>query len=439
MDAAAIPTEMVPLVSGFCRAVARLTQQEVDAPLAVLEERLVSAVREELLPVVMGHLIRRTQRSLWPGRRRSAWPCPQCAAPQTIQSWRTRTLRTTCGTVRYERPWCACRRCHRGFSPTDHTLRVEPGQRLSPALRQQVAHLGAATSFVEASGLLATFTGIALPHETVRRITEEVGKQVEAETAAAVEHVAVHREPVALAPVPGRLVVEADGVMVPYRDGWHEVKVGVVGGWSHGTLRAVSYTAARLSAEHFGPRLLAEAARRGALAVAGWTGGVRQRGLAHLRPVTVVGDGAHWIWDLAATHFGERTEVVDWYHASQHVWAVAHALHPEDRRAARWATQRCRSLWERGPAPLVRALRRAKPATPGAAEVLRREAGYFRTNAARMAYPALRSAQQPMGSGAVESAAKHLVQQRLKRAGCRWSDPGAAAVLALRCRLLSAA
>ena len=78
-----------------------------------------------------------------------------------------------------------------------------------------------------------------------------------------------------------------------------------------------------------------------------------------------------------------------------------------------------------------------QPTTTALAAVLKRERGYFSTNAQRMQYPLFRQQQLPIGSGAVEASAKHLVQQRMKRAGSRWSDLGARAILDLRCHLLS--
>ncbi len=71
--------------------------------------------------------------------------------------------------------------------------------------------------------------------------------------------------------------------------------------------------------------------------------------------------------------------------------------------------------------------------------MLATERGYFRTNAQRMHYSTYRDQGLPVGSGAVESAAKHLVQQRMKRAGMRCSDLGARAILHLRCAMLNAA
>jgi hypothetical protein len=160
---------------------------------------------------------------------------------------------------------------------------------------------------------------------------------------------------------------------------------------------------------------------------------------AELRSVVVLGDGARWIWEHVATLFGgERTEIVDWYHASEHVWTVAKALYGEDTSETKaWAKTALDRLWHGGPKPLLAWLDAVQPTTTALAAVLKRERGYFSTNAQRMQYPLFRQQQLPIGSGAVEASAKHLVQQRMKRAGSRWSDLGARAILDLRCHLLS--
>jgi hypothetical protein len=231
-------------------------------------------------------------------------------------------------------------------------------------------------------------------------------------------------------------VVEADGAMVRYRSGWHEAKLGLVAGWEDGALRAPSYVAAREPAERFGARLAAEAARRGALEVGRWEGGVTGRGVAVLREVALYGDGAAWIWRLADDRFDARVEVVDPFHAYQHLHTAARALLGDGPAADAWVARRKAELATVGVAPVLAALR-AKAPTPEAAAVLRTERGYFATNAERMDYPGLRLDGLPLGSGAIESAADHLLQRRMKRAGMRWSDAGGDALLALLARLKS--
>ncbi len=151
--------------------------------------------------------------------------------------------------------------------------------------------------------------------------------------------------------------------------------------------------------------------------------------------------GARWIWQEAAASFGsERTEIVDWYHATEHLWALAKALLGEPGPTTHTPTWQRRAesvLWHRGAAALLPHLARIRPPTPHATTKLATERGYFRTNVARMQYPVFRARGLPIGSGAVESEAKRLVQLRLKRSGMRWSDLGTRAILHLRCHSLS--
>jgi hypothetical protein len=226
-----------------------------------------------------------------------------------------------------------------------------------------------------------------------------------------------------------------DGTLV--EGDWHEVKLGLIGGWQNHHLSDPSYVAAREAAPAFARRLGTEAARRGALDVVKWH--PWDGTPAELRPVVVLGDGAKWIWDHVATLFGtERTETVDWYHASEHIWTVAKAVYGEDRPETKaWAKTALDHLWQSGPKPMLAWFDATQSGSPTAMAVLKRERSYFSSNSGRMQYPTYRQHQLPIGSGAVEASAKHLVQQRMKRAGSRWSDLGARAILDLRCHLLS--
>jgi hypothetical protein len=317
------------------------------------------------------------------------------------------------------------------------TLAVAGRSRVSERLRGWLVRLGATVPFREAADVLEELTGLTVGPETIRRHAEAVGTALRTAEDAAVAQVERSREaaePVDLAP--GVLVVETDGAMVRYQDGWHEVKLGLVAGWQAGALQAPSYVAAREPSHAFGARLATEAARRGALEIVRWEGGVTGRGLAVLREVALYGDGAAWIWQLADERFDARIEVVDAYHAYQHLHSAARALFGDTPDAADWTDRRKADLMTTGVDAVLTALRARAP-NADAAVVLRRERRYFVTNAARMDYPTLRLDGLPLGSGAIESAADHLVQRRMKRAGMRWSDAGGDALLALRARLRS--
>jgi hypothetical protein len=312
--------------------------------------------------------------------------------------------------------------------------------RTSSGVQAWLADLAAGQTFRETVGLLHELTGLTVSSETVRRLTEDRGTAQAAEHAATAAAVQERRAPVEPVDLPaGDLTVEVDGVMVRYDDGWHEVKLGVLGGVQEGQLTQQSYVAARGDPATFGPLLVGEAARRGALDIVDRdVPDLASPALARLRPVTVIGDGAPWIWNLAAEHFGDRTEIVDLFHVAQHLWDVAQAIAPGDPGAqGTWAQARIAELREYGPAPVQRALRQAPARTDEAREVVRRARAYVASNAGRMDYPGYRVRGLPLGSGAVESSAKSVVQLRMKRPGMRWSERGARAILTLRTRRLT--
>jgi len=432
----ALPASIVAQVETLGQALSAVARSHRDDTLAALEAATLAAIRTAM-PALLGAVLSASTSSLQPGGVGRTQACPGCGQRTPVQSWRERTVLTVCGTIRMERPWYHCRACRGGWSPTDQAWEVAPRARISAGVGDWLIDLGASTSFADATRELSKLTGLAVSAETIRQYTEQRGAELEVVDQEAARTVQVTREAAeASEPTPGTLVVELDGVMVPYRSGWHEVKLGVVGGQVDGTLRALSYVGAREGPEAFGPRLLAEAARRGALEIVGWEG--PGASLATLRQVVILADGAIWIWLLADEHFGERLEIVDFYHASEHVWALAHALFGEGTTMAkRWAAFALLTLRFTGAASLLPLLAAITPPSPPAAEALRRERQYFQTHHARMDYPAFHARGLPLGSGAVESAGKHLVQARMKRAGARWSDQGGKGVLAVRCRLAS--
>lgn len=414
------------------------SQDHRDASLADQEQAVLEAVRG-VLPDLLGMVLKECTSAIRLPLAQWRQPCPCCRQRRGLHQWRERQLITICGSIRFERPYYYCRTCQCGWAPADTSLGLEQHERISMGLKDWLVRLGASTDFREAAELLEKLTGLEVVPETVRQHTEGKGAALEREQQAAMAQVMVTQEaaePMELAP--GLLVVETDGVMVRYQTGWHEVKLGLVGGHQNNHTRALSYVAARESAEQFGRRLLCEAARRGALEVVEWQGPLAGMGLAVLRKVIVLGDGAHWIWSLAADYFGERIEIVDFYHASEHLWSVANAQYGQGSAEAKtWAETAVKELYEKGAGPVLVALNSVQATTKEAAEALRRERGYFRSNAHRMAYPYFREHGMPIGSGAIESAAKHLVQLRMNRPGVRWSDAGAQGVLAVRAHLAS--
>jgi hypothetical protein len=235
--------------------------------------------------------------------------------------------------------------------------------------------------------------------------------------------------------VPTTLLLELDGVLVQERDAWRECKLvraaplgpGLVvdaqTGEAHLALGPSSYAAGIESADACWQRAMREVWRRG------WGRGVRTG--------VVLGDGAEWIWRQARCQLRwlgcEVVEILDFYHVTEHLGTVAAAVFGAgSAESATWLDRQRHTLRHEGAAPVRRVLAKLRPRTATAADEVRKIRGYFRTHAARMRYPHFRARQLPIGSGAIESTAKNLIQVRQTQAGMRWSVPGAQAVASLR-------
>jgi len=185
-------------------------------------------------------------------------------------------------------------------------------------------------------------------------------------------------------------------------------------------LDSTTYTGAIETAEEFGKRLYVEA----------W-----KRGWSRAENKVVMGDGAEWIWNLAKQHFPGAVQIVDLYHARQHLWDLARKLYPNDQVAQKaWMKVHQKRLLDKGKSDkLVAALRSIHSMNPEVVEKIRTEADYFERNADRMRYPKFRRQHLFVGSGVIEAGCKTVIGSRLKRSGMFWTVRGANAILALRC------
>jgi hypothetical protein len=237
-----------------------------------------------------------------------------------------------------------------------------------------------------------------------------------------------------------RLYIGIDAAKAHTGGAWHDVKCAALypGALPPTRAGAAQPPAAAPSWDRAGPkRYVARQEEAGAFGPRVYVAAL-QAGLAQAEEVVVLGDGAEWIWNLAAEHFHGATEILDYYHAAEQVWKLVPVLYGEGSMAGqRWAQTRCQDLKEHGPAGLLRALRRRVGKTAAQREALRLARGYFSTHRRRMQYPEFRRRGLMIGSGPVEAACKVVVGQRLKGAGMRWSEAGADAMLAIRTTVLN--
>jgi hypothetical protein len=361
-------------------------------------------------------------------------PCP-CGGAAGFEGYRPKAVQTLVGWVTLRRAYYACPACGRGPCPLDAALGLERDGH-SPGVRRLAAEFGARLPFAPAAARLpfapaaarlAEAAGVRLSAGTVRATTEAAGSRREAQVQAAVAAAWERGLPPASGPAPERLYVALDGVRILGADGeGREVKVGVVQPArrdGRGERRAAaSYAAGLEPAAAFGRRLALEA---------------HGRGLEGAEEVVVLGDGAAWIWNLAAEHFPGATEIVDWYHASERVWTLGKALHGDGpAEAAGWVDGQLARLAD-GEVEALVAEWRALPCQGAAAAARDEQAGYFANQAGRMAYDRYRAAGLDIGSGLVEGACKHLIGAREKGPGMRWGEAGANAVAQVRVALFN--
>jgi hypothetical protein len=357
-------------------------------------------------------------------------------------SYRDKAIGTGIGPVTVRRAWYHCAACGHGFAPRDAELGTA-GQTMSPGLAKMTGRAAAAVPFAAAARLVGELAGITLTGKRAGRRAEADGQAAAAAIEAGAAAIAA-RQVIPLppaGPLPDMLYIAIDGTGVPMipaetndrpgkaEDGrahTREVKLCCV--FTQTTVdiegRPVrdpgssSYLATFAPAAEFGNLMAGEARRRGAE----W-----------IRQLVVLGDGAAWIWNLASQHFPAATQIVDLFHAREHLHELARFLefmlgdHRQD-----WLDARLADL-HAGDIAALCAAARAFPLTGRKAKDLETALGYFEHNAHRMHYARFKSLGMFVGSGAVEAGCKAIVAQRLKLSGMRWSVPGAAGILTLRC------
>jgi hypothetical protein len=183
--------------------------------------------------------------------------------------------------------------------------------------------------------------------------------------------------------------------------------------------QSTTYVGAIETAAEFGKRIYLEAWKRG------WSRAEKK---------VFMGDGSEWIWNIANQHFPGSIQIVDLFHARQHLWDLARKLYPnQETEQRRWMMVHQDLLDEGNIETLVSALRAIDSSNRELAEKIRVEAGYFENNTERMRYPKFRAQHLFVGTGVIEAGCKALIGSRCKQSGMFWTVRGANAILALRC------
>jgi hypothetical protein len=366
-------------------------------------------------------------------------PCA-CGRQAHYRELRSKLFLTAVGQAEASRPYYLCPDCHNGQFPADVELDIENTE-FSPGVRRMLALVGQEAPFDHGRQQIELLAGLEVTTKNVERTAEAIGEDIALGERAEIQRAKQLDLPIVLGkPIPilcveidatGIPVVKKETVGRPGKDGHparhRDAKLGCVftqttwapEGYAIRDPDSTTYVAAIETAEEFGKRIYLEAWKRG------WSRAAKK---------VVIGDGAEWIWNIADLHFPGAVQIVDLYHARQHLWDLARKLHPnQEVEQRRWMMIHQDMLDNGDVENLVVALRSNDSANPELAEAMRTTAHYFETNIARMRYPEFRRQHLIVGSGVIEAGCKTVIGSRCKQSGMFWTVRAANAILALRC------
>ena len=358
----------------------------------------------------------------FPAPEQRTIPCG-CGHQARYRELRSKTILTVLGEVVAARPYYLCPHCQQGQFPADAQLDMVDTA-FSPGVRRMQALVGQQAPFDQGREQLRLLAGLQVTAKSVERVAEAIGADIARQEQQEMDRAVQLHLPIVIGePVP-ILYIQMDGTGVPVvkketvgRKGkidglpahTREAKLGCVftqtkwddAGFAIRDPDSTTYTGAIENAEQFGKRLYLEA----------WN-----RGWSRAQKKVVIGDGAEWIWNLAQQHFPADIQIVDLFHARQHLWNLARILHPQHaKRRNAWIGLHQKRWLDKGKiAKLVAALRSIHTADADLDKKIRN-----------------------VGSGVIEAGCKSVIGQRLKQSGMFWTINGANSILALRCSHLN--
>jgi hypothetical protein len=390
--------------------------------------RLGGSMLEQLLAADRGH-------------RGPRVPCGR-GHEAVFTGYRDKSFDTVLGLVTLTRAWYHCAACGHGLAPRDAELGVA-GTSMSPGLAAMNDRAAAAGPFAGAASLLGDLAGVRLTAKRVERAAEASGTALATAGRDRARLIAARKlVPLPPSPAPDKLYAVIDGTGVPMTS---KETAGREGKGEDGRARtrevklAVFFTQDRVGDDGYPVRdrdstsVIATFEPASVFAGLVKAEGIR-RGADHVRQLTIIGDGAAWIWGIAAARFPEATQIVDLYHAREHIHDLARLLefmlldHKDE-----WLAARLEDL-DYGYIDGIVAAARKFPLVGIKKNELDTALGYFENNAPRMRYHWFRQCGLFVGSGVVEASCKSVIGQRLKQAGMHWTVSGADAIIALRCQ-----
>jgi hypothetical protein len=375
-----------------------------------------------------------------------------CGGELRYQRQREASILSVFGWVHYTRGYYAGCTCGQGRAPLDDAWGLTPGG-VSPGLAELLALAGIELAFDQSRRWVEKYLLLSVSENTIRAATEERGtrQQVQDEVLQAHSQDGAYLQDRlrTVSQVPKRLYGSIDAAKVRIEprcpekkaeesEAWRDMKVGC---WYELEGVPPAQRSPRQTHKYERDQVvyrakslryyvdIADAALFGKLM---WAKGCQA--LADLAEELVfVCDGAIWIWNLIASYYPQAVQIVDWYHAIEHLEKVARLAFRSEEDQKAWLELITDALWNGQIPEVIDACQSLASQSPA----IQTEALYFFHNAERMAYARFRAAGYAIGSGTVESACKQIVTQRLKKSGAQWNVEGAVHTAKARAAWLS--
>ena len=304
-----------------------------------------------------------------------------------------------------------------------------------------------AKSFDLAAEAYTDAVGGAMSSDSLQRITEGWGQQIDQQRQAAAERANApaqvgesprERRIAEEKPIEGPANISTDGGMILVRgEGWKEVKMTVISEVEVQAAGERAVQASRPSRRKGDPlvKLTGHSYQAGlwdadTMALHQYTEGLR-RGIDHCQRLSSANDGALWIGRITDLNFPQAVQIVDWSHGKGRLWKVSKAvLGEQTAQGKQWVEQQLDHLWNGHVDQVVKTLEGMNLAQGSWPDEVRQAPGYFKSNQPRMCYARFRAEGYPIGSGTVESGINTVVHHRMKRPGRGWQRDNAQAMLA---------
>lgn len=372
--------------------------------------------------------------------------CDSCLMPMKLLERRDKDIVSLLGEGIIKRGYFECLNpeCKSHRIPKDEMLDILK-TKFSPGVRRLMAKAGNYDAFQKGSTDFKEFSGITVSAKEIERVSEGIGQEIEVWQNKDQEKLLQTIPPATSIKEIPAMYIECDGTGVPViskevegrkgkqADGsakTREVKLGCVftqtgvdeDGNAVRDENSTTYTGSIENSEEFGKRLVAEAIKRGL-----WSSD----------KVVFIGDGARWIWNIANEYFYGAIQIVDYYHAKEHLHKLIQLLfHEQDKKdyyEGKWVP-----FFDSGSIEII--IEEATTLNTKTDEVkllIEKELNYFAENADKMRYSLFKEQGLFIGSGVIEAGCKNIIGKRLKQSGMRWSVKGANSIIALRCAIMS--